>query len=127
MILIARFVINAVGLLAAAWLVPGIHLGAAGYHPTGQDWITLLVVAAIFGVVNAVIRPILLLLSLPLELLTLGLFTFVINALILLLTPWIAHGMGLAFQIDGFVSALLGALIISIFSFLLSHVLVQRL
>jgi putative membrane protein len=120
-------VINAVALLAAAWVVSGIHLGAAGRHPTGRDWITLLVVAAIFGLVNAVIRPILLLLSLPLELLTLGLFTFVINALMLLLTTWIAQGMGLAFRIDGFIAALLGAVIVSICSFLLSHMLVQRL
>jgi putative membrane protein len=62
----------------------------------------------IFGLVNAVIRPILILLSLPLGMLTLGLFIFVINAFMLLLTSWIAQAMGLAFSVDKFLAALLG-------------------
>jgi putative membrane protein len=87
----------------------------------------LLIVALIFGLVNAVIRPILILLSLPLEIITLGLFTFVINAFMLLLTSWIAQGMGLGFRVDKFLSALLGALIISIVSFVLSRALTRSL
>jgi putative membrane protein len=73
--------INAVALLITAWIIPGIHLGAAGRHPTTHDWVTLLIVALIFGLVNSVIRPILILLSLPLEILTLGLFIFVMQRL----------------------------------------------
>ena len=113
--------INALALLAAAWIVPGIHLGAADRNPTTNDWVVLLVVAVIFGIINAVIRPLVILLSLPLEILTLGLFTFVINALMLLLTSWISEGMGLGFRVDGFVAALLGSLIVSLVSFVLSH------
>jgi putative membrane protein len=122
-----RLIINAVTLLVTAWIVPGIHLGAAGPHPTKHDWTTLLIVALIFGVVNAVIRPIIVLLSLPLEIITLGLFTFVINAFMLLLTSWIAQGMGVGFRIDGFLPALVGALIITIVSFVLSRALTKIL
>jgi putative membrane protein len=77
--------------------------------------------------VNAVIRPILILLSLPLEILTLGLFIFVINAFMLLLTSWIAQAMGLGFRVDKFLTALLGALIISVVSFVLSRALTRSL
>ena len=122
-----RLIINAVALLITAWLIPGIHLRAAGPHPTPNDWVTLLIVALIFGVVNAVIRPILILLSLPLEIITLGLFIFVINAFMLLLTSWIAQGLGLGFRVDKFLPALLGALIISIISFILSRALTRSL
>jgi len=122
-----RLIINAVALLVTAWLVPGIHLGAAGPHPTKHDWATLLIVALIFGVVNVVIRPIIVLLSLPLEIITLGLFTFVINAFMLLLTSWVAQGMGVGFRVDGFLPALVGALIITIVSFVLSRVLTKTL
>ena len=127
MLLLLRLIVNAVALLITAWIVPGIYLGAAGPHPTKHDWTTLLIVALIFGAVNAVIRPILILLSLPLEIITLGLFTFVINAFMLLLTSWIAQGMGLGFRVDGFLTALIGALIISVVSFVLSRVLIRSL
>jgi putative membrane protein len=119
--------INAVALLITAWIIPGIHLGAAGRHPTTHDWVTLLIVALIFGLVNSVIRPILILLSLPLEILTLGLFIFVINAFMLLLTSWIAQGMGLGFRVGKFLAALLGAVIISIVSFILSRAVTRSL
>ena len=127
MFILLRLVINAVALLVTAWIIPGIHLGAAGPHPTKHDWTTLLIVALIFGFVNALIRPIIFLLSLPLEILTLGLFTFVINAFMLLLTSWIAQGMGLGFRVDGFLPALLGALIVSVVSFVLSRALTKTL
>jgi putative membrane protein len=127
MFFLVSLIINAVALLITAWVIPGIHLGAAGPHPTTNDWVTLLIVALIFGLVNAVIRPILILLSLPLEIITLGLFIFVINAFMLLLTSWIAQGMGLGFRVDKFVAALLGALIISIVSFVLGRALTRSL
>src|SRR5262245_29046628 len=123
MFFLLSLIINAVALLITAWVIPGIHLGAAGPQPTTNDGGTLLMVALIFGFVNAVIRPILILLSLPLEIITLGLFTFVINALMLLLTSWIAQSMGLGFRVDKFLSALLGALIVSVVSFALSRAL----
>ena len=102
--------------------MPGIHLAAARPHPTRHAYVTLLIVALIFGVTNAVIRPIVSVVSLLFERLTLGLFTFVINALMLLLTSWIAQGMDLGFRVDGFLPALLGALIVSIVSFVLGHI-----
>jgi putative membrane protein len=121
-----RLIINAVALFITAWVIPGIHLGAAERHPTTNDWITLLIVALIFGLVNAVIRPILILLSLPLEIITLGLFIFVINAFMLLLTSWIAQGMGLGFRVDKFLPALFGALLISVVSFVLNRALTRN-
>jgi putative membrane protein len=121
MSILLRLAINALGLLAAAWLVPGIHLRVVAGGARADDWITLLIVAVIFGAVNVLIRPVAMLLSLPLQIVTLGLFTFVINAFMLLLTSWIAEGMQVGFRVDGFVAALLGSLIISIVSFILGH------
>ncbi len=123
MSILIRLAINAVGLLVAAWIVPGFHLGAAGGHPQPQDWTALAIVAVIFGAVNVLLRPIVLVLALPLEIVTLGLFTYVVNAAMLLLTSWIAQGMGVGFRVDGFVPALLGSLIISLVSFALSRIL----
>jgi putative membrane protein len=76
-------------------------------------------------VVNVIIRPIVLLFTLPLTIVTLGLFTFVVNALMLILTGWIAEGMGLGFRVNDFWAALLGALIVSVVSFVLNR-LVRR-
>ena len=125
MALLTRLAITALALLAAAWFVPGIQLGVADGRTTGRDWLALAIVALIFGAVNAVIRPIVLFLTLPVTLLTLGLFIFVINALMLLLTSWIAQGMALGFRVNGFVPALLGALIVSIVSWALTRILVD--
>lgn len=117
MYFLIRVLINAAGLWVATQIVRGISV-------TGTNvLLSLLVVAVIFGVVNAVIKPILAVLTCPLYLLTLGLFTFVVNALMLLLTSGIAGALGLGFHVDGFVSALLGAIVISIVSFVLSTVL----
>jgi putative membrane protein len=80
-------------------------------------------VALIFGVVNAVVAPIVKLLSLPFILLTLGLLLFVINALMLLLTEWLANQFGLNFHVDGFWTAVLGAIIITIATWVLELVL----
>ncbi|WP_129841510.1 phage holin family protein [Streptomyces sp. RFCAC02] len=115
-----RFVANAVALAVAVWLVGDITLGEDG-DDTGSRTVTLLVVALIFGVVNVVVKPIVKFFSLGLLIVTLGLFTLVINALMLLLTSWIAGDD--RFEVDGFGAAFLGALIISIVSWAVNMVL----
>lgn len=133
MALILRLIVNAVALWVATLIVPGITLheisGAAASgagdieNEVNVPTITaLLVVAVVFTLVNAVIKPIVQLLSLPLTILTLGLFLLVVNALMLMLTGWISSQTEYGLRIDGFVAALIGALIISIVSFLLSVV-----
>ena len=118
-----KLCVTALALLVAAWVVPGIDLAAARGLATPRQWLALLAVALIFGIVNAIIRPILFFLTLPITLLTLGLFIFVLNALMLLLTSWIAQGMDLGFRVDGFLPALLGSLIVSIVSWALNHLI----
>ena len=121
--LIIRLLVSAVALAVAAALVDGISVGP------GTDLertLTLLGVAVIFGLVNAFVGPILRLLTCPLVVLTLGLFLLVVNALLLLLTEWIANQFDLAFHVDGFWPALVGALIISIVSFLINIVLPDK-
>ena len=112
-----RWIINAAALGAAAWLLDGIRV---------DDGVLLFLVALVFGLVNSLIRPILKLLTCPLILLTLGLFTLVINALMLLLTSWISEQLALGFSVHGFWTAFWGGLIVSIVSFLLSTLLDER-
>jgi putative membrane protein len=107
-------VVTAAGALAvAAWLLDGISVGGAG---DVEQLVTLLVVAVIFGLVNAVVRPIVALFSVPFYILTLGLFFLVVNALMLLLTAWLADLVGVRFEVDGFWTAVLGGLVISLAS-----------
>jgi len=105
--LIVRLIVNALAMLAVPYVIHGVHVSGFG---------AALVAALILGVVNAVLRPILLLITLPAVILTLGLFTLVINAI----TFEIVAHLGLGLTVDGFGSALLGALVLSIVSFLLS-------
>jgi putative membrane protein len=113
-------VVNALALAAAAWLLDGITLTA---ETLGRRAAALLVVALVFGVVNAVVRPIVKLLALPLIILTLGLMIFVVNALMLLLTSWLSGKLGLGFHVDGFWTALGGALVITVATWVLGLVL----
>jgi len=115
--LVLRLVVNAVGLWLASALVDGIELTGTS---TGAQVGTLAAVALIFGLVNALIRPVVRLVALPLYVLTLGLITFVINALMLMLTGWIAQAADLAFTVEGFGAALLGALVVSAVSLAVS-------
>lgn len=117
---VLRVLVAGAAIWVAAWMVPGIELGGAEW--TDQA-LTAVIVGAIFGVINAVIGPIVKLFALPLLLLTLGLFTFVINALLLWFTAWLAGELGLDFAVDGFLAALLGALVVSIVSVGLNMVL----
>ena len=103
--MLLRWVVNTIGLFLAVELVSGITFGG--------PWWKLAFVAAVFGVVNAYLRPLLKLLTCPLVLLTLGLFTIVINAIMLWLTGRLAGGFGLGFEVESFTSALLGALVVS--------------
>jgi putative membrane protein len=107
-----RLLINAAALWVAARLIPGIAYEGG--------WFGLLMVALVFGVLNAFIRPILSLLTCPLQILTLGLFTLVLNAVMLLLTSSVSDALGLQFYVWSFGAAFWGALVISIVSFLLS-------
>ena len=117
---LVKTIANAGALAVAVWLVDKITLTGAG---TGKKVATLLLVALVFGLVNAVVKPLVRLLTLPLFILTLGLFTLVVNALMLLLTSWLADVLDLNFHVEGFWTAVLGALIISIVSWALSLVL----
>ena len=117
--LLLRWLINAVALYAAVELVSGIH--------TDGGWLALVVMALIFGLVNALICPILKFLTCPLIMLTLGLFTLVINALMLQLASWLGRQLGLGFYVEGFwPAAVLGALVISVVSFVLTMLLVDE-
>jgi putative membrane protein len=114
---ILRLLANAAALAIATWILSGITLTGS---TTTSRIVTLLIVALIFGVLNAIIRPIFALVTIPLLLLTLGLFLIVINACMLLLTSWLAGLFDLGWSVDGFWTALLGGIIISIVSFILN-------
>jgi putative membrane protein len=110
---LARLFLNGIAIIVAAWFVPGLHL--SGPLPA-------LLAGVILGFVNALVRPVLFLLTLPLTLLTLGLFIFVLNAICVGLTAALVPG----FEIDGFFSALIGALLITVVSWILNGLLLSR-
>ena len=110
--LLARILLNGVALLVAAWFTPGLHLAGPG---------TALVAGAVLGIVNALVKPVLILLTLPFTLVTLGLFLFIVNALCLGLTAALVPG----FDIDGFWAALIGALLVSVVSWMLNGLLLD--
>ncbi len=113
-------VVDALALATAAWLLDGIRVTGA---TTEDQVLTLVVVALIFGVINAIVAPILKLLSIPFIILTLGLFLIVINAGMLLLTSWISEQIGFGFVVDGFWTAVLGAIIVTIATWVLEALL----
>jgi putative membrane protein len=114
---ILRLLANAAALAIATWILSGITLTGSS---TTRQILTLLIVALIFGVLNAIIKPIFAIVTIPLILLTLGLFLIVINACMLLLTSWLAGLFNIGWNVDGFWTALLGGIIISIVSFILN-------
>ena len=114
--LLLRWIITAFALFCAAWLLQG-----RGITVDGSGWVVYAVMAAVLGLVNAVIRPLLKFLTCPLIVLTLGLFTLVINALTLWLSSWIAvNWFNVGFYVEDFWAALLGSVIVSIVSVVLS-------
>ncbi|MEK7863623.1 MAG: phage holin family protein [Chloroflexota bacterium] len=118
--ILLRAAVTAVSIAIAAFLVPGISWGLVDYGmgDVGK-YLLLLLTAIVLGVVNGFVRPILLIVSLPLTCATLGLFVFVINALMLLLVSAIPQ---LGFKVDGFLAALIGSIVISLVSAVLSKV-----
>jgi putative membrane protein len=108
-----RLVLNGIAIVIAAWFVPGVHVN--GFAPA-------LIAGALLGFVNAIVRPLLLILTLPFTLLTLGLFIFVVNAICFGLTAALVPG----FHLDGFLAAFLGALVVTIVSWLLSAFLPDK-
>lgn len=108
--LLLRWVINALSLIIVSYIVPGFTIASFGWA---------LVATLVLGLVNAVIRPLILLLTLPINILTLGLFTFVVNALMILLVSNLIRG----FTVEGFVPALSGALILWLISLVTNSVL----
>ena len=116
---VIQLLINAGALYVAVLIVDGLDFS----FDSEQAWLKFVVVALIFGLVNTFVKPILKLLTLPITMVTLGLFLLVINALMLLLTGWISDQLDLGFVVEGFIPALLGAIVISIVGFLLSMVI----
>ncbi len=111
--LVLRLLVNAVGLYIAVQLLqPGLR--ASG------GWLSYVIVALILGLVNALVRPILALITSPIIILTLGLFTLVINALMLWLAGAISSAVGVSFEVQGFVPAFLGALVLSVVNWVFS-------
>ena len=116
---IIRWAINAVALYIAVLIVPGITLRGA--------WTDVLWLALIFGLLNALLRPLLKFLTCPLIILTLGLFTILINTGMLLLTSRIGQALGFGLSVDGFWPAVLGSLVISLISVIMSLILRDEL
>ena len=106
-----RLLLNGVAVFLAAQLIPGISVASPG---------TALAAGIVLGLVNAIIRPLLIVLTLPVTLVTLGLFIFVINGLMLWLTSAVSGALGLGFRVEGFWPAFWGALVVSLVSTALS-------
>jgi putative membrane protein len=117
---IIRWLITAIAVAAAAWITPGITI-------EGNAAVAVIIIALVLGLVNALIRPLLKLFSCGMILITLGLFTLVINAICLWLASWISVSwFSIGFNVNNFWSALIGSIIISIVSFLLSFLLPDK-
>ncbi|MGX1368842.1 putative membrane protein [Streptomyces canus] len=117
---LVKTIANAGALAVAVWLLDKITLTGGS---TGKKVWTLILVALVFGLVNWLVKPVVKVLTFPLFILTLGLFTLVVNALMLLLTSWLSDVLDLSFHVEGFWTAVLGGLIISIMSWALHVVL----
>ena len=113
MLFLLRIALNAGSLILISDIVEGIKLGG---------WYTAIITVVVLGIVNALIRPLILILTLPVNILTLGLFTFVINALMF----WFASSIVKGFEVDGFWPAFWGALLFSIASWIISSVISKR-
>jgi putative membrane protein len=118
---------TAAALAVATWLFDGIYFTGptSGTAEIRHKLIPLLVVALILGVVSSFVKPVATFFSIPFIVVTLGLFLLVINALMLMLTAWIAGALGLGFHVDGFWNALGGSIVITIVNAFISHVVLE--
>jgi putative membrane protein len=112
--LLIRWIISALALFAAAYFVPGIRVVGP------NAWAIFAIMAAVLGLVNALVRPVLRLLSCPFIILTLGLFLLIINGISFYLAARLAEVLGVGFYVDGFKAAFLGALVVSVVTFFLN-------
>jgi putative membrane protein len=110
---LVRLLINAISIVIAAQILPGL---------TFNDWKGVVFAAAVFGLMNTFIKPVVEALTCPLYLLTLGLFAIVVNGVMLALTSWIAEQAGFGFHVDGFGTAIKGGIVIGIVSWLVALV-----
>jgi putative membrane protein len=124
MYLLIRAVMTAAALAVATWLVPGIELTSGS---TASKVGTLLAVAVIFGVINAILKPIVKIVGCLFYVLTLGLIALVVNGLLLWLASWVAGKLSLPFHITGFWAAFWGAIIVSVVGWLLGVLVPDRL
>ncbi|HEY3276796.1 MAG TPA: phage holin family protein [Syntrophorhabdaceae bacterium] len=108
--LLLRWLIMTVSVIAATYVIPGVAV---------EGFLTALWVALFLGIVNALVRPVLILVTLPINILTLGLFTFVINAFLILLASWVVDG----FRVSGFWAAMFFSIVLSLINYILSHIL----
>ncbi|PFG34978.1 phage holin family protein [Sanguibacter antarcticus] len=120
-----RILVNAVAIWLTTLLL-GDHFEVVSESTTGGRVVVFLAVALVFGLVNAVVKPVLKFFSFPLYILTLGLFTLVVNALMVLLTAWITEQTDWGLRVDGFGWALVGALVVSVLSMIISLVVPER-
>lgn len=112
MSILINWLVSALAVLAAGYLLPGVHIA---------NFITALVVALVLGIINAFLKPILLILTLPINMLTLGLFTFVINAFLIILTSYLVPD----FKVDGFLWALVFGIVLSVINSFLGQLKTQ--
>jgi len=119
MALLVRIIVIAFSLWVATLIVPGIEI-TAGTTTAGLG--TLIGVALIFGLVNAVLKPLIKVVGCLFYVLTLGLIGLVVNGLLFLLVGWIADGLGLPFEVNGFLPAFLGAIVVSVVGALLHFI-----
>ncbi|AVH21994.1 phage holin family protein [Nocardia cyriacigeorgica] len=124
--LVLRLVINAFAIWLAATWIDKIDIISPEDQGNGAKIVTLLAVAAVFTAVNALVKPIVQLLSLPLVIVTLGLFLLVVNALMLWLTAWITEFTDYGLRIDGFWAAFWGAIIVTVVNWLLGVLVPDR-
>ena len=113
LMLLARWIVNAAALLAVAYIYPGVHV---------ESFLVALLAALVLGLVNAFIRPLLVILTLPVTIITLGLFLFVINALLFWLVAELVHG----FAVNGFWAAMVGSILYSLLTLVTSWLLFKR-
>ncbi|QEE60145.1 phage holin family protein [Salinibacterium sp. dk2585] len=122
MLFLVRLLINAFALWLTTLIVAGVHVVSFEPGDTTATVLTFLLVALIFGIVNGVIGNLIRIVAFPLYILTLGLISFVVNGLLLLLVAWISEGIGFGLVVDGFWWGVLGALVLGFLSWLISIV-----